>query len=166
MGVNSNKQLVSFELFGKKCLVHSSDLVGVARDCGTVVHPDLPNAISALVHWSGKIYPVLNLNAWARAQENPKAPQPMFLFASVSVNGVPFNFAVRISGYLKVFVQTEYEFESGSPDESNFCFSGHFKNRNLPGEHHFLLSLNDLAKVFAVKIFENQESDGKKEKAA
>ena len=52
--------MIYFEVNGAGYAVDAAELAGVATACPHVTYPGLPESVLGLIHWSGKVFPVID----------------------------------------------------------------------------------------------------------
>lgn len=84
--MGTKRHLIQFEVGNKAFAVDAAELAGVATLCPFVSYPGLPNGVSGIVQWGGRIFPVVSPFAEVAAL-NPT--ECTFLFSADKLNG-PF----------------------------------------------------------------------------
>ncbi|MEW6057992.1 MAG: chemotaxis protein CheW [Bdellovibrionota bacterium] len=91
--------MIRFELDGAAYVVDSAELLAVTSACPFTTYPGLPEHITGIVHWSGKVLPVYNV--FHSANINPKEGT----FFICSIQDAPFGLvAVAVPGPVRVFL--------------------------------------------------------------
>lgn len=83
-------RILRFELRGKNFGIDVSDLTGVTDQCSFLSYDGLPNGVQGIVHFAGKVFPVLDLDRFFEKSEltgEKTRAKPMFLFSSVLKDG-------------------------------------------------------------------------------
>lgn len=85
---------------GNGYAIDAAELTGVATACPYVSYPGLPEGVLGLVHWSGKVFPVLDAFHLGTVDFR----NCTFLFSLEDPNSPIREFAIAVPGGVRVFL--------------------------------------------------------------
>lgn len=95
---NHSDNLVYFRIGNIGYAIRASELTGVALDCPVLSYPGLPPEVRGILHWNGKIFPILSSGTDREADLG----STFLIFTDLS--GVePLGVGVAVSGDVRVY---------------------------------------------------------------
>lgn len=101
-------QMVYFEAGGSRFAIDAAELAGVAMGCPFAVYDGLPAGVCAIVHWSGKIFPVLGAFLDPEKLEE-ELRAATFLFSIEGLGGPYPEVAVAVPDQVRVLITEAIE---------------------------------------------------------
>lgn len=89
---DENQKYICFEMNGKTYGVPADDLIGVSENCPRVSYYGLPEGISEITYWKGRLYVVHSLGDGG----------DIYLFTRAQVSSYSIELALRVPGRVSV----------------------------------------------------------------
>ena len=102
----AKRHMIQFEVEDKAYAVDSADLAGVAIGCPFVTYPGLPEGVSGLVQWSGRIFPVVAPFTTPFTEIELNSEQCTFLFSVEIKDGVFSEVAIAVPAKVRAWFPT------------------------------------------------------------
>jgi hypothetical protein len=104
--------MISFTAGDRTFAVDAAELAGVAGGCPATTYPGLPEGVSGIVQWGGRIFPVVARFGDAETDLGSAT----FIFSSEHGEGAYPEVAVAVDAPVNVFMaESSREPEAGSP---------------------------------------------------